>query len=112
MLIQIFVENAVKHGLMVYDSPDKLLKLTICHIDSHIEITVANTAPAGHQPSAPGTGTGMRVATQTIAALNAWNRRQIDLRQSVADLPDGRKLFSIILTIPDDFNYSAPGRFR
>lgn len=108
MLIQIFVENAVKHGLMGYDSPNKLLRLTIRRAASQIEITVANTAPASHQPTAPGTGTGMRVAAQTIVALNARNRRQMDLRQSVADLPDGRKLFSIILTIPDDFNYSTP----
>ncbi len=108
MLIQIFVENAVKHGLMGYDSPDKLLRLVIRRTASRIEITVANSAPAHHHPSVPGTGTGMRVATQTIAALNARNRGLMDLRQSVTDLPDGRKLFSITLTIPDDFDFSTP----
>lgn len=110
MILQIFIENAVKHGLMGYSDTDKRLTLSLVRDGDALLVTVANTAPAGHRPSAPGTGTGLRVVTQTIAALNARNRNQIELRQNVENLPDGHSLFSISLRLPFDFDYSIPSK--
>lgn len=109
MILQIFVENAVKHGLKGHDDPHKRLNLDAELRDGNIVYTVTNSsAPDGSAPHAPGTGTGLRVVSQTIQTLNSRSKRKIDLCQKVvedSEIP-GRSLYRIILTIPADFNFS------
>lgn len=109
MMLQIFVENAVKHGLRGYDNPAKLLRIEIMRQGSDIVYTITNSsAPEGFMPPS-GTGTGLRVISQTITTLNSRSRRgKIDLRQQTEPDPDhpGRPLYSMILTIPAGFSFA------
>ena len=109
MMLEIFVENAVKHGLRGHDDPHKRLYLDVELRDGNIVYTVTNSsAPDGRIPHAPGTGTGLRVISQTIQTLNSRSKRKIDLCQKVVDDSEmpGRSLYRIILTIPADFRFS------
>ncbi len=108
MLIQIPVENAIKHGLMPLNG-DKILIISVADHDDHHHITIMDngiglTASMGRSA---GTGTGLKVLLQTIHLLNANNNQKISF--SVGDRESGNAISSgtiVNIKIPIEFNYT------
>ena len=96
MTIQIFVENAVKHGLRRQGG-----ELTI-RIKRHEKNTLVEVIDNGQglSPSYQ-EHTGMRVVRQTIQMLNECNRQQIDF--GLENLEQGCRSW---LLLPDDYHYN------
>jgi len=95
MMIQIPVENAIKHGLMPLEG-EKKLSISIMDFERHQQITVTDNG-IGLKASAgcsTGTGTGLKVLLQTIHLLNAGNPHISSTGTSVN------------IEIPFNFNYS------
>ncbi len=106
MLVHIFVENAVKHGLRGY-MHKKYLKLSINKIDSNLVIVVENNGNVTSTVrSSDNTGTGMRIVTQTIQILNDRNKRKIGLNiDSKTNEEAAEAVWTVTLTIPDGYNF-------
>jgi len=108
MMIQIPVENAIKHGLMPLEG-EKKLSISVTGYDDYQRVTVTDNgigrrAAAG---SSTGTGTGLKVLLQTIHLLNSNNRLKV--RFSVADFnPDNQEapVTLVNIEIPHDFDYT------
>ncbi|MBO5594523.1 MAG: histidine kinase, partial [Prevotella sp.] len=96
MTIQIFVENAVKHGLRRQGG-----ELTI-RIKRHEKNTLVEVIDNGQglSPSYQ-EHTGMRVVRQTIQMLNECNRQQIDF--GLENLDQGCRSW---LLLPDNYHYN------
>ncbi|WP_321333503.1 histidine kinase [uncultured Bacteroides sp.] len=79
MMLQIPIENALKHGLSQIKG-EKKLTVKIFREDQGIRIFVVDNGK-GYHPNDPspttGTGTGLRVLNQTMQILNAKNTRKI-----------------------------------
>lgn len=107
MLIQIFVENAIKHGLRGYEGR-KYLHIIIDKTDCATTITIKNNGHStSHAASISKTGTGMRVVTQTINILNERNEKQMGLNVSSPHDSDGSTHeWNVTITIPDGFDFS------
>lgn len=78
MIIQIPVENAIKHGLMPLTG-EKLLSIKIGNYDGGLQITIEDNG-IGYSASgnrAIGTGTGLKILFQTISLLNSKNTLKI-----------------------------------
>ena len=81
MLVQIPVENAIKHGLRG-KSGRKRLNIKIVKTGECIVIVIQDNG-GGFQSVASvsaGTGTGMKVITRTLQLLNAYNRFPIEMK--------------------------------
>lgn len=107
MMVQIFVENAVKHGLRGYKG-EKRLDVYVDNGDDAVIITVENEgnpiSPIGKGDS---TGTGMKVVTQTINLLNEKNVRKIDVNIKHELFNDGESsVYTVKITIPNKFDFS------
>lgn len=78
MLLQIPVENAIKHGLRLKKGK-RLLRIQVrLLLDNQVEIVVSDNGGGYRKVSVNrGTGTGMKVITQTIQLLNTYNSRPI-----------------------------------
>ena len=112
MLIQIPVENAIKHGLRAKDA-DRQLRISITDEGDRIRIAIEDNGigfqAAANLTDTRGTGTGLRVISQTIQLLNSHNKRQI--RMNVTRNPRGDERFPGCLVeyiLPKDFNYDLP----
>ena len=106
MLIQIPVENALKHALRGKDG-ERNLRIDICRLADgrcHIEITDNG---GGYRPDSParGTGTGMKVVMQTIQILNGRNSEKIDVSVHNVTLPDGETGCRVCFSIPSNYRY-------
>lgn len=107
MIIQIPVENAIKHGLMSMEGEKRLI-ISISEHNGFQEITILDNgiglkASAGRST---GTGTGLKVLMQTIHLLNAKNQEKIEfqiLEQSEI-MPDSSGT-TVKIKIPANFNY-------
>lgn len=78
MLLQIPVENAIKHGLRLKEGSRLLIIKARRLDDNQVEIVVCDNGGGYRQVSVNhGTGTGMKVITQTIQLLNMYNSRPI-----------------------------------
>lgn len=108
MIIQIFVENAMKHGLQGFDGR-KLLRLSFSHSDKGLEVEVINNGHMISHANIRGTGSGLRIVNQTIQTLNSVNSRHIQMEQEIIDCPgvDGKKCYRVHIIIPDSFDFSA-----
>ena len=81
MLLQIPVENAIKHGLRLKEGK-RLLRIQIrLLLDNQVEIVVSDNGGGYRKVSVNhGIGTGMKVITQTIQLLNTYNSRPIQMK--------------------------------
>lgn len=81
MLLQIPVENAIKYGLRLKEGK-RLLRIQIrLLLDNQVEIVVSDNGGGYRKVSVNhGTGTGMKVITQTIQLLNTYNSRPIQMK--------------------------------
>ena len=102
MTIQIFVENAIKHGLQRRGGE---LTIRVSRQDDSTLIEVVDNGQ-GLGTSAPKEHTGMRVVRQTIQMLNDHNHRQITF--GIGNWQkDGETGCRTWLLVPDDFNYKV-----
>lgn len=108
MMIQIPVENAIKHGLMPLEG-EKKLTISVTDFDDYQQITVSDNG-IGLKAStgrSTGTGTGLKVLMQTIHLLNINNQQKIKF--SVNEREPNNVVSSgtaVEIQIPFDFNYT------
>lgn len=85
MLIQIPVENAMKHGLQGKEG-DKRLSIIICQQKNSVVISIKDNGfgfrPQPKQPDMQSTRTGLKVVSQTIELLNMKNSNPISMQIS------------------------------
>lgn len=109
MMVQIFVENAVKHGLRGYPG-DKYLNIKVMRLDDATTIIIENQggSPTGCINTNSSTGTGMKVVTQTINLLNEHNVRKMDIFiNHQQDTDEQPTIYTVTITIPDGFDFTS-----
>lgn len=107
MMLQIFVENAVKHGLRGYEG-EKRLDLNISKdINGNLHINIKNNGnPTSNCAHTDGTGTGLRIVTQTIQILNEHNSNKISLTYGRQKEYDGSSIWNVEIIIPQGYDFS------
>ena len=105
MMIQIPVENAVKHALRGKEG-DRNLWISVCRQESFICIKITDNG-GGYRPNSKnrGTGTGMKVIMQTIQILNNKNKESIDVSVHNVSLPNGEIGCEVAFRLPDNYDY-------
>ncbi|MDD2953690.1 MAG: histidine kinase [Parabacteroides sp.] len=108
MLIQIPVENAVKHGLRAI-AGEKRLSISVGREDKGISIRIEDNGP-GYQPLSDmgrtnGTGTGLKVLYRTIQLLNMRNKEKItySVREKKGEEGTGT---IVLFFIPSNYDYT------
>lgn len=105
MVLQIVVENAVKHGLSGYDYPGKNIRLDLRRSGDGYMLTVDNTIPMQVAANVSGTGTGLRIISQTIGIFNQRNRRHITMTDETIPGGDDVSIFRVRIFVPDGFHF-------
>lgn len=105
MLIQIPVENAVKHALKGKEG-ERNLWITVKRQENCICIKIVDNG-GGYRLNSlnKGTGTGMKVIMQTIQILNMKNKEAMDVSIHNVSLQNGEKGCQITFLLPDKYNY-------
>jgi len=88
MIIQIPVENALKHALRPKDG-EKLLQISIAQMVNAVKITIQDNGDGYHPErllNTRSTGTGLKILHQTIHVLNERNNEKIIF--NIMDLKD------------------------
>lgn len=107
MLLQIPVENAIKHGLRLKEGK-RLLQIKVRRTeDNQAEITVCDNGGGYRQGSVNhGTGTGMKVITQTIQLLNMYNSRPIVVRINNVEMGEDKEMgCEVRFVVPLNYSY-------
>lgn len=106
MIVQIPVENAIKHGLAGKDG-DKELTVRVSREGNGIRITVCDNG-RGYLPQVSsatrGTGTGLKVLYQTIQLLNTKNKSD-KIRFDITNRNDGKTGTLVSVYVPFHFSY-------
>ena len=95
MTVQIFVENAIKHGLR---RKGGMLTIRVTRQENATLVEVLDNGQG--LPSTYQEHTGLKVVRQTIQILNERNREQIMF--GIGNVSDGCRSW---LLLPDDYNY-------
>ena len=105
MMIQIPVENALKHALKIKEG-NKRLWIKVWKNDDMTKITVTDNG-GGFRPNSAnrGTGTGLKVITQTIQLLNMYNKKPIQMKISNVNLENDETGCEISYSIPEGYSY-------
>lgn len=105
MMIQIPVENAVKHALREKEG-ERNLWVSVCRRGSGICIKITDNG-GGYRPDSRnrGTGTGMKVIMQTIRILNNKNKEAIDVLVHNVSLQNGEMGCEVTFWLPDNYDY-------
>lgn len=108
MMIQIPVENAIKHGLIPLDG-DKILKISVSDYDGYHNVLIEDNG-IGLKAStgrSTGTGTGLKVLLQTIHLLNAKNQYKINFSVENCEPDNAFSSGTIVsIKIPNEFDYT------
>ena len=106
MIVQIPVENAIKHGLAGKDD-EKELTIRISREGKGVRIVICDNG-RGYLPqvasSTKGTGTGLKVLYQTIQLLNTKNKNE-KIRFNIGNRNDGQTGTQVSVYIPFHFSY-------
>lgn len=106
MIVQIPVENAIKHGLAGKDD-EKELTIRISSEGKGVRIVICDNG-RGYLPqvasSTRGTGTGLKVLYQTIQLLNTKNKNE-KIRFNIDNRNDGQTGTQVSVFIPFHFSY-------
>lgn len=109
MLIQIPVENAVKHALRGKEG-SRCLWISVTRKDDCICIRITDNGGGYRAQSRHrGTGTGMKVVMQTIQIFNSQNRnasQMVDVAVHNVQVPTGETGCEVTFLLPDSYNYS------
>jgi tetratricopeptide (TPR) repeat protein len=106
MVLQIPVENAIKHGLKPLDG-DKKLWVECIHHGSRIGLMVADNG-VGRKASeyrTSGTGTGLRVLLQTIEILNLKNEKKIVVAIEDGNSEAEKEGTRVKISIPTNYKF-------
>lgn len=105
MMIQIPVENAVKHALREKEG-ERNLWVSVCRRGNGICIKITDNG-GGYRPDSRnrGTGTGMKVIMQTIQILNNKNKEAIDVSVHNVSLQSGEMGCEVTFWLPDNYDY-------
>lgn len=105
MLIQIPVENAVKHALRGKDGERNLWVIINRQVNG-ICIKIRDNG-GGYRPNSQnrGTGTGMKVIMQTIQILNMRNKEAMDVSVHNILLSNGETGCEVTFLLPDRYDY-------
>ena len=105
MMIQIPVENAVKHALREKEG-ERNLWVSVCRRGNGICIKITDNG-GGYRPDSRnrGTGTGMKVIMQTIRILNNKNKGAIDVLVHNVSLQSGEMGCEVTFWLPDNYDY-------
>lgn len=105
MMIQIPVENAVKHALREKEG-ERNLWVSVCRRGSGICIKITDNG-GDYRPDSRnrGTGTGMKVIMQTIRILNNKNKEAIDVLVHNVSLQSGEMGCEVTFWLPDNYDY-------
>lgn len=105
MMIQIPVENAVKHALREKEG-ERNLWGSVCRRGNGICIKITDNG-GGYRPDSRnrGTGTGMKVIMQTIRILNNKNKEAIDVLVHNVSLQSGEMGCEVTFWLPDNYDY-------
>lgn len=107
MLIQIPVENAIKHALRGKEGERRLWIDVHCS-GTYICVRITDNGGGFKLNSANrGTGTGMKVIMQTIQILNAKNKEMIETSVHNIPLPDGETGCEVSFHLPLNYDYSV-----
>lgn len=107
MLIQIPVENAIKHALRGKEG-ERRLWIDIHRSGTYICVRITDNGGGFKLNSANrGTGTGMKVIMQTIQILNAKNKEMIETSVHNIPLPDGETGCEVSFHLPLNYDYSV-----
>lgn len=105
MLLQIPVENSIKHALSGKEGR-KCLWINGVKKDTEVELVVRDNGGGYGRPTAnKGTGTGMKVITQTIQLLNTYNSTPIVMTISNVPVRDGEVGCEVHYSIPLEYSY-------
>lgn len=107
MMIQIPVENAIKHGLTGVEG-EKYLSISVSREGTGVRIMITDNG-RGYLPqvmsATRGTGTGLKVLYQTIELLNAKNRGE-KIHFEITNLADGTRTGTCVsVYIPCNYSY-------
>lgn len=105
MMIQIPVENAVKHALRDKEG-ERNLWISVYRRPDGICIKITDNG-GGYRPDSRnrGTGTGMKVIMQTIQILNMKNKEAIDVAVHNVPLPSGETGCEVTFLLPYKYDY-------
>ena len=105
MMIQIPVENAVKHALREKEG-ERNLWVSVCRRGNGICIKITDNG-GGYRPDSRnrGTGTGMKVIMLTIRILNNTNKEAIDVLVHNVSLQRGEMGCEVTFWLPDNYDY-------
>lgn len=109
MILQIPVENAIKHGLAP-KKDNRILTITISAETEFLRFVIADNGVGFQQgtSSSKGTGTGLRVLTNTIHILNQTNENK--MTYEIQNLDDeGLSGTKVVIEIPTSYNYNLNG---
>lgn len=105
MLIQIPVENAIKHGLLRKEGR-RLLDIEISLKEEAVVICVRdNGGGYKEKHTSWGTGTGLKVIAQTIQLLNSYNRSQLTMTVGNLSMGNGEVGCEVCFVVPLDYSY-------
>lgn len=112
MMIQIPVENAVKHALREKEG-ERNLWVSVCRRGNGICIKITDNG-GGYRPDSRnwGTGTGMKVIMQTIQILNNKNKEAIDVSVHNVSLQSGEMGCEVTFWLPDNYDYRIKEPFN
>ncbi len=105
MMLQIVVENAIKHGLLPLEG-SKFLSISISQTYNKLQIIVEDNGVGREQSKdrTTGTGTGLKVLLQTIRLLNQQNTENITF--NITDnIPRGT---IVTIIIPLNYSFQLP----
>lgn len=106
MLIQIPVENAIKHALKGKDG-ERCLWIDVHRSGTYVCVRITDNGGGFKLTSENrGTGTGMKVIMQTIQILNAKNKDAIETAVHNISLPNGDTGCEVSFRLPADYDYS------
>ena len=104
MFIQIPVENAVKHALRLKEGP-RMLRIEVRNQGAGYAVSIQDNG-GGYRPSPhTGTGTGLKIVTQTILILNQHNREKMEVHISDVRLSEGEKGCRVDYYFPRQYNF-------
>lgn len=107
MILQIPVENAIKHGLLPLEG-NRQLQISIQEEDHKLVIEIEDNGIGlkASRGKSQGTGTGLKVLQQTIYLLNTKNKQQIVFSIKEKSQTDNTSGTLVSITLPIDFNYT------
>lgn len=107
MTLQIFAENAFKHGFSAINDADKLLVLRVTRAAGRIEISLFNNISAQRDGGGvvESTRVGLRLIMTSLEFLNEGRRHKINFTVEPDAEFEGYHGFEVRIFIPENFNY-------